>query len=115
MRTKAPSLRITKWLNRRIPLEGESSSCANAQFKVGFDIRQSFYQPNRDDYQSLLQRQFDLMSILNSCTCTRKRENSKWKNNKNGTIQAHAPSPQRISHPCLHQIIKEPTGLAFFF
>jgi len=58
MRTEKPTLRITKWLGRNIPLEAECTSCADVQFKVGYDPRQKFHQPDGDHYRNMLQRMF---------------------------------------------------------
>jgi hypothetical protein len=69
MRTKQPSLRITKWLRTdklaglEIPLEAECTACADAQFQVPFDIgqqlRKPFIQPNRERFNETLRQAFD--------------------------------------------------------
>ena len=72
MRTRKPSLRITRWLRRigspepRIPFEAECSACADAQFKIKHDKRWEerrpkthlpWGDPNR--YVNLLQLEFE--------------------------------------------------------
>ena len=52
---KKPVLRVTKWL-KDIPVEGECTSCADSWFKV----TSTSHRPNREEYQRLLQREFDL-------------------------------------------------------
>ncbi len=64
MRTEKPTLRITKWLGRNIPLEAECTSCADVQFKVGHDPRQNFHQPDGDYYRKMLRTMFDEHSKL---------------------------------------------------
>ena len=69
MRTKEPTLRITKWLRTadlsgtEIPLEAECSACADARFEAPFSLRhhlvQPFHQPDRDRFQQSLQAAFD--------------------------------------------------------
>jgi hypothetical protein len=68
VRTRKPTLRITKWLQRvprpgpRIPLEAECTACADAQFKIKHDKRLPFgavHQPRSDWYAEMLQRAFD--------------------------------------------------------
>jgi trans-aconitate methyltransferase len=51
---KKPSLRVTKWL-KDIPVEGACTSCADS----GFNVTSSSHRPNREEYQRLLQREFD--------------------------------------------------------
>ncbi len=51
---KKPSLRVTKWL-KDIPVEGACTSCADS----GFKVTSSSHRPNREEYQRLLQREFD--------------------------------------------------------
>ncbi|MGA9042085.1 MAG: methyltransferase domain-containing protein [Terriglobales bacterium] len=51
---KKPVLRVTKWL-KDIPVEGACTSCADSQFKV----TSASHRPNREEYQKLLQREFD--------------------------------------------------------
>ncbi len=51
---KKPFLRVTKWL-KDIPVEGACTSCADSQFKVA----STSHRPNREEYQKLLQREFD--------------------------------------------------------
>jgi hypothetical protein len=43
-----------------IPLEAECTACADAQFKVGYDIRGMFHVPTRSGYLSHLEHLFDL-------------------------------------------------------
>jgi hypothetical protein len=68
LRTRKPTLRITKWLRRiqttgqRIPIEAECTACADAQFKVKYDKRMEyggFHQPNGDRNLSGLQGEFE--------------------------------------------------------
>jgi trans-aconitate methyltransferase len=51
---KKPFLRVTKWL-KDIPVEGACTSCADSQFRA----TSSNHRPNREEYQKLLQREFD--------------------------------------------------------
>jgi trans-aconitate methyltransferase len=51
---KKPALRVTKWL-KDIPVEGACTSCADARFRA----TSSSHRPNREEYQTLLQREFD--------------------------------------------------------
>jgi hypothetical protein len=68
VRTKKPTLRITRWLRRvqaagpRIPLEAECTACSDAQFTIKHDKRSEysgFHQPNYDSYGRTLQREFE--------------------------------------------------------
>jgi hypothetical protein len=71
VRTKKPSLRITRWLRSRrqpIPLEAECTACSDAQFKIKHDKRSEtrpfgafppVYAPNGDHFRATLERQFD--------------------------------------------------------
>ncbi len=62
MRTKEPTFRVTKWLDRTIPLEAECTSCPDAQFKIGFSgkIRSPFYRPECRGFMEHLQAAFAL-------------------------------------------------------
>jgi trans-aconitate methyltransferase len=51
---KKPCLRVTKWLED-IPVEGACTSCLDSKFKV----TSTSHRPNREEYQKLLQREFD--------------------------------------------------------
>ena len=51
---KKPFLRVTKWLGD-IPVEAECTSCADAKFQV----RSASHRPSREEYQKVLQREFD--------------------------------------------------------
>jgi SAM-dependent methyltransferase len=51
---KKPALRVTKWL-KDIPVEGACTLCADS----GFKVTSSSHRPNREEYQKLLQREFD--------------------------------------------------------
>jgi trans-aconitate methyltransferase len=51
---KKPVLRVTKWL-KDIPVEGACTFCADSHFKV----TSASHRPNREEYQKLLQREFD--------------------------------------------------------
>jgi trans-aconitate methyltransferase len=51
---KKPSLRVTKWL-KDIPVEGTCTVCA----EVKFQVTSSHHRPNREEYQKVLQREFD--------------------------------------------------------
>jgi hypothetical protein len=69
VRTKKPTLRITRWLRKvetsgpRIPLEAECTTCADAQFKIKHDKRSEYccflHQPDYDSYERTLQREFE--------------------------------------------------------
>jgi hypothetical protein len=65
LRTKTPSLRITRWLRvstvpgSDVPLEAECSACSNARFAVEFDVRETFHQQHRGIYLARLERQFE--------------------------------------------------------
>jgi hypothetical protein len=69
VRTKAPSLRITKWLRTvdltgaEVPLEAECTACADVQFHAPFSIRhhliRPFHQPDRERFLKALQSAFD--------------------------------------------------------
>lgn len=69
MRTKEPTLRITKWLRTvdragaEIPLEAECSACADVRFEAPFSLRhhlvQPFHEPDRERFLQSLQAAFD--------------------------------------------------------
>ena len=69
MRTKEPTLRITKWLpivdraGAEIPLEAECSACADVRFEVSFSLRhhlvQPFHEPDREHFLQSLQGAFE--------------------------------------------------------
>ncbi len=69
MRTKEPTLRITKWLRTAtlggsdVPLEAECTACANVQFQAPFNLRehreQPFHKPDRQRFHEALQRAFE--------------------------------------------------------
>jgi trans-aconitate methyltransferase len=51
---KKPTLRVTTWL-KDIPVEGACTSCPDSKFKIS----STGHRPNREEYQKLLQREFD--------------------------------------------------------
>ena len=51
---KKPTLRVTKWLGD-IPVEAHCTGCAAMVFKA----QGASHRPNREEYQKLLQSQFD--------------------------------------------------------
>lgn len=51
---KKPFIRVTKWMGD-IPLEAECTSCADVKFQV----RSTSHRPSREEYQKVLQRDFD--------------------------------------------------------
>jgi hypothetical protein len=72
VRTRKPTLRITRWLRSRrqpIPFEAECTACPDAQFKIEYDKRSEkgvnfgFYPPygppDHDRYLNVLQREFE--------------------------------------------------------
>jgi hypothetical protein len=69
VRTKKPTLRITRWLRRvqnagaRVPLEAECTACSDVQFKIKHDKRLEYtgflIQPSHDFNAEILQRQFE--------------------------------------------------------
>lgn len=52
---KKPFIRVTKWMGD-IPVEAECTSCA----EVKFQARSASHRPVREEYQNVLQREFDL-------------------------------------------------------
>jgi hypothetical protein len=71
VRTKKPTLRITRWLRSRrqpIPFEAECTACSDAQFKIKWDKRSEsrsfgrfppFHAPDGDHFKATLERQFE--------------------------------------------------------
>jgi hypothetical protein len=53
-RMKKPFLRVTKWL-KDIPVEGTCIACADSQFRAN----SVSHRPTREEYQRLLQLEFD--------------------------------------------------------
>jgi hypothetical protein len=51
---KKPTIRVTKWLSD-IPVEATCTACANVLFRA----KGESHRPNREEYQSSLQLQFD--------------------------------------------------------
>ena len=51
---KKPAIRVTKWLSD-IPVEATCTACASVVFRA----QGSSHRPNRDEYQSSLQLQFN--------------------------------------------------------
>jgi hypothetical protein len=51
---KKPILRVTKWL-KDIPVEAQCTYCPDVSFKA----KASSHRPNRQEYQTSLQAQFD--------------------------------------------------------
>jgi hypothetical protein len=51
---KKPFLRVTKWL-KDIPVEGTCVACTDVQLRVNSNR----HRPNREEYQRLLQLEFD--------------------------------------------------------
>jgi len=70
VRTKEPTLRITKWLKAAsipgsdIPLEAECTACPDAHFETPFSLRnhlaKPFHQPDRERFHEHLRRAFEL-------------------------------------------------------
>jgi hypothetical protein len=52
---KKPFLRVTKWL-KDIPVEATCAACADVQFRANPPT----HRPNREQYQKILQGEFDL-------------------------------------------------------
>jgi len=51
---KKPTIRVTKWL-ADIPVEASCSACPTVLFRA----QSSSHRPNREEYQTSLQAQFD--------------------------------------------------------
>lgn len=51
---KKPFLRVTKWLGD-IPVEAECTACV----EVKFQVKSASHRPSREEYQKVLQREFD--------------------------------------------------------
>jgi hypothetical protein len=62
MRTSVPCFRVTRAISfrgRKIPIEAECSACSDERFKVRYDKREHFHEPNADANLHSLKLQFE--------------------------------------------------------